>query len=166
MAVRLSTFRDGQPPFTPGRFLVLISVWGWIDPRVIVRLEELSQLKNPMTSSGIEPATIRLVAWCLNQLRYRVAPFFFNYLAIQHTILMSRALPTDFNCYWSDHNSWKERVKNIWEQTGNGVSSLLSCAVLRSSFILRNDTHARVTYVTVNLTPPLCDHQGGAGSEV
>jgi hypothetical protein len=28
--------------------------------------------KNPMTSSGIEPATYRLVASYLNQLRYRV----------------------------------------------------------------------------------------------
>jgi hypothetical protein len=32
--------------------------------RVIGRLEGLGQLKNPMTSSGIEPATFRLVAWC------------------------------------------------------------------------------------------------------
>jgi hypothetical protein len=39
-----------------------------------VRLKGLSQLKNPMTSSGIEPATLRLVALCLNQLRYRVPP--------------------------------------------------------------------------------------------
>jgi hypothetical protein len=37
-----------------------------------MRLEELGQLKNPVTSSGIEPATFRLVAYCLNQLRYRL----------------------------------------------------------------------------------------------
>jgi hypothetical protein len=34
-------------------------------------LEGLGQLKNPMTSLGIEPAAFCLVAWCLNQLRYR-----------------------------------------------------------------------------------------------
>jgi hypothetical protein len=37
-----------------------------------MRLEGLGQLKNPMTSSGIEPATFRLAAYCLNQLRYRM----------------------------------------------------------------------------------------------
>jgi hypothetical protein len=31
-------------------------------PRAIVRLERLGQLKNPMTSPGIEPVTFRLVA--------------------------------------------------------------------------------------------------------
>jgi hypothetical protein len=37
-----------------------------------VRLEVLDQLKNPMSSSRIEAAVFRLVAQCLNQLRYRV----------------------------------------------------------------------------------------------
>jgi hypothetical protein len=37
-----------------------------------VRLEGLDQLKNSVTSLGIEPATFRLVSQCLNQVRYRV----------------------------------------------------------------------------------------------
>jgi hypothetical protein len=36
-----------------------------------VRLEGLGKLKKS-TSSGLESATFRLIAWCLNQLRYRV----------------------------------------------------------------------------------------------
>jgi hypothetical protein len=65
MAVRLSALRTGRP-LPPGRFLVLISVRGWINSRAVVRLEGLGHLKNPITSSGVEPATFRLVTYCLN----------------------------------------------------------------------------------------------------
>jgi hypothetical protein len=53
-----------RPPFTPppGRFMVFISVRGWVDSRAIVRLEELGQLKNPVTPLGSETATFQLVA--------------------------------------------------------------------------------------------------------
>jgi hypothetical protein len=51
MARRLSALRAGS--FLPtGRFLVLISVRGWVDPRAIVQLEGLDKLKKS-TSSGI-----------------------------------------------------------------------------------------------------------------
>jgi hypothetical protein len=71
MTVRLSVLRAGRP-LPPGSFLVLIFVRAWVDSRAIVRLEGLGQLKYPVPSSGIESATFRLVAQCLNQLRYRM----------------------------------------------------------------------------------------------
>jgi hypothetical protein len=65
MAVRLATLCTRRS-LSPGRFLVLISVGGWVDLRAIVRLEWLGQLKNSLTSSGTDPATYRLVALCFN----------------------------------------------------------------------------------------------------
>jgi hypothetical protein len=52
-----------RPPFTPQEdscFLFLLEANS--NPKAIVRLGGLGQLKNPMTSSGFEPVTSQLVA--------------------------------------------------------------------------------------------------------
>ena len=84
--VKQSHYRPGQTPRVPGGWDSQISRQSAHEggkvvspihrpsllPRAIAWQEGLCQWKSPMTPSGIEPATFRLVAQCLNQLRYRV----------------------------------------------------------------------------------------------
>jgi hypothetical protein len=110
MAARLSALGAGRF-LHPGRFLVLVSVRGWVDPRSIVRQKGLGKLKkkNPHHPE-FEPATFQHAAQCLNQLRYRADTYLrqFNLhpiLTAWHLSVILSKIPQHSACISSYHIS-------------------------------------------------------------
>jgi hypothetical protein len=105
MVVRLSALRTGRI-YTQEILLVLISVRGWINPKVIVRSEGFMWMKNSMTSSGIEPATFWFVSQYLNHCATAVPPDVGRRMLLKWVLMeILRRMPTRFSllCVWSSH---------------------------------------------------------------
>jgi hypothetical protein len=124
-----------RSPFTPQEFLVLISIRGWVDPNIIVRLEGLGQMKNLKISSGLEPATLRFVAQCLNQLHYRVPPLA-SYITYKYTFWS--------NALWPLKQVVVTDTIAPWQVNSGGSES---CSL--EEFLLRN-FKIRIRYQRVN----------------
>jgi hypothetical protein len=81
MAARLSALCAGRF-LPPGRFLVLIFVRGWVDPRAIVQLEGLGKLKKS-TSSGTRTGDLTACSLDVSRMQEYLCVYIYRFLAKQ-----------------------------------------------------------------------------------
>jgi hypothetical protein len=110
MAVRLSVLRAGRP-LPAGRFLVLISVRGWVDSRAIMILEELGQLKNSndhigtrtcdLPACGIISQPTTLSCWTLAVIVLNILSDERTGLSLMNMLALSSSVRiAHIACYW------------------------------------------------------------------
>jgi hypothetical protein len=112
MAVRLSTLHAGRP-LHPGRFLVPVSVTGWVDPSAIVLLEELDPvtLEHSASTSYATACPISVICrviqlgsmGCHSWLSRREMPVCLETAETMHS--RSRQAPAISRGIWGSHSS-------------------------------------------------------------
>jgi len=75
--------RPKHKPLNPPEEVLLESIYfrDWINPQAIVLPEELREWKISKTTSGIEPATFRIVEHFLNQMRVHKFVLYFIHVS-------------------------------------------------------------------------------------
>jgi hypothetical protein len=147
-------YMPASGPLPPRKFLVLISVRGWVDPRATVQLEGLGQLKNPMTSSGIKPSTFRLVSLCLNKLQY----------CVPHKLWIGSYTYTE----GTEHNTKAICIMKCFLSRENVFSTQKKCQKYLMTLFLHLPTPPLLTYLLMYRAEPflrncqLCSHSGNS----